>query len=239
MLGMMERPEPNRSELAEGATAPKSILVIDDHPLFCEAISMALRNGLGLETVISVNTLGEGMERLADGLEADAVVLDLNLPDVTGVDGLVRLKAANPHTPVVVVSGLTDDRIVAQALRAGAAGFVRKDTPGDVMVAAFRQVMDGGVYMPPDFTPPALGDGESAELDDAIDRLTDLTPQQLKILSLVCEGKLNMQIAFDLSIAETTVKAHITAILRKLGVTSRTQAVLVAQKASYEGILKG
>jgi DNA-binding NarL/FixJ family response regulator len=158
---------------------------------------------------------------------------------VTGVDGLVRLKAVTPGVPIVVVSGMTDDRIVAQALRAGAAGFVRKDTPGDALVAAFRRVLDGGIYMPPDFNPPAPGDAESAGLDDAVDRLTDLTPQQLKILSLVCEGKLNKQIAFDLSIAETTVKAHITAILRKLGVTSRTQAVLIAQKASYAGILKG
>jgi DNA-binding NarL/FixJ family response regulator len=167
------------------------------------------------------------------------VVLDLTLPDVTGVDGLLRLKAATPRTPVVVVSGLTDDRIVAQALRAGAAGFVRKDTPGEALVAAFRQVLDGGVYTPPDFTPPAAADDEDAALDDAVGRLTELTPQQLRILSLVCEGKLNKQIAFDLAIAETTVKAHITAILRKLGVQSRTQAVLIAQKASYAGILKG
>lgn len=222
-----------------GDGAPKSILVIDDHPLFCEAISMALRHGLGLETVATANTLGEGLARLGEGLDVDAVVLDLNLPDVTGVDGLVRLKAVTPRTPVVVVSGLTDDRIVAQALRAGAAGFVRKDTPSDALVAAFRRVFEGSVYMPPDFTPPAPGDHEHAALDDAVDRLTELTPQQLNILRLVCEGKLNKQIAFDLNIAETTVKAHITAILRKLGVTSRTQAVLIAQKASYAGILKG
>jgi DNA-binding NarL/FixJ family response regulator len=222
-----------------GEGAPRSILVIDDHPLFCEAISMALRHGLGLETVATANTLGEGLARLGEGLDVDAVVLDLNLPDVTGVDGLVRLKAVTPRTPVVVVSGLTDDRIVAQALRAGAAGFVRKDTPSDALVAAFRRVFEGSVYMPPDFTPPAPGDHAHAELDDAVDRLTELTPQQLNILRLVCEGKLNKQIAFDLAIAETTVKAHITAILRKLGVTSRTQAVLIAQKASYAGILKG
>ena len=234
-MTMMERVEADES----GDGAPKAILVIDDHPLFCEAISMALRTGLGLETVATANTLTEGLDRLGEGLEVDAVVLDLNLPDVTGVDGLVRLKATNPRVPVVVVSGLTDDRIVAQALRAGAAGFVRKDTPSDALVGAFQRVFEGGVYMPPDFTPPAAGDPEHAALDDAIDRLTELTPQQLKILSLVCEGKLNKQIAFDLSIAETTVKAHITAILRKLGVTSRTQAVLIAQKASYAGILKG
>jgi DNA-binding NarL/FixJ family response regulator len=225
---------------AQAAEAsPRAILVIDDHPLFCEAISMALKSGLGLDAVDAVNTLGDGLKRLDEGLEVDAVVLDLNLPDVTGVDGLVRLKAVTPRTPVVVVSGLTDDRIVAQALRAGAAGFVRKDTPGEALVAAFRHVFDGGVYTPPDFTPPAGGDPSGQALDDAIDRLTELTPQQLRILALVCEGKLNKQIAFDLAIAETTVKAHITAILRKLGVASRTQAVLIAQKASYAGILKG
>jgi DNA-binding NarL/FixJ family response regulator len=234
-MTMMDRIETDSG----GEGAPRSILVIDDHPLFCEAISMALRHGLGLETVATANTLGEGLARLGEGLDVDAVVLDLNLPDVTGVDGLVRLKAITPRTPVVVVSGLTDDRIVAQALRAGAAGFVRKDTPSDALVAAFRRVFEGSVYMPPDFTPPAPGDHEHAALDDAVDRLTELTPQQLNILRLVCEGKLNKQIAFDLAIAETTVKAHITAILRKLGVTSRTQAVLIAQKASYAGILKG
>ena len=217
--------------------APRAILVIDDHPLFCEAISMALKAGLALESVQTANTLGDGMNKLAAGLEVDAVALDLNLPDVQGIDGLVRLRAATPRTPVVVVSGLTDDRIVAQALRAGAAGFVRKDTPGEAMVAAFRQVLEGGVYTPPDFTPPAGGDADEAALDDAVGRLTELTPQQLRILSLVCAGKLNKQIAFDLGIAETTVKAHITAILRKLGVHSRTQAVLIAQKASYAGIL--
>ncbi|WP_333833702.1 response regulator transcription factor [Rubrimonas sp.] len=224
--------------MAGGEGAPRAILVIDDHPLFCEAISMALKAGLGLESVATANTLTDGMARLAEGLEVDAVALDLNLPDVEGIDGLVRLRAATPRTPVVVVSGLTDDRIVAQALRAGAAGFVRKDTPGDALVGAFRQVLEGEVYLPPDFTPPAAGDGAEAALDDAVGRLTELTPQQLRILSLVCAGKLNKQIAFDLGIAETTVKAHITAILRKLGVHSRTQAVLIAQKASYAGILK-
>jgi DNA-binding NarL/FixJ family response regulator len=226
------------SGIASGEGGPRSILVIDDHPLFCEAISMALKKGLGLETVDTAHTLGDGMRRLEGGLDVDAVVLDLNLPDVTGIDGLVRLKAATPRTPVVVVSGLTDDRIVAQALRAGAAGFVRKDTPGEALVAAFQRVLEGGVYTPPDFTPPPGGDADAALIDDAITRLGELTPQQLRILSLVCEGKLNKQIAFDLAIAETTVKAHITAILRKLGVQSRTQAVLVAQKASYSGILK-
>ncbi len=228
-------PAPGRGETAARARA---ILVIDDHPLFCEAIAMALGKGLGLETVASASRLGEALDRLGAGLEVDAIVLDLNLPDVTGIDGLMRLKAASPRTPVVVVSGLTDDRIVAQALRAGAAGFVKKDTPVDAMIAAFETVFDGGVATPPDYAPPAEDEIGADGMEAALARLSELTPQQQRILSLVCEGKLNKQIAFDLGIAETTVKAHITAILRKLGVQSRTQAVLVAQKASYAGILQ-
>jgi len=223
--------------LAENPAA-RTILVIDDHPLFCEALTMALKAGLGLESAASVNALGAGVALLEQGLEVDAVVLDLNLPDVTGVDGLLRLKAITPRTPVVVVSALTDPRIIAQVLKAGAAGFVRKDTPGDALVAAFRRVLEGHVYTPPDYAPPAGGASADASIDDAIGRLGELTPQQMRILGLVREGKLNKQIAFDLAIAETTVKAHITAILRKLGVQSRTQAVLVAQKASYADILK-
>jgi DNA-binding NarL/FixJ family response regulator len=222
---------------APSPDAERAILVIDDHPLFCDALSMALRGGLGLETVATANALTQALAMLRDGLEVDAVVLDLNLPDVTGLDGLVRLKAATPHVPVVVVSGLNDARIVAQALKAGAAGFVRKDTPADALVAAFRQVFDGFVVTPPDFSARADGAPGDAQIEDAMERLGELTPQQLRILGLVCEGKLNKQIAFDLAIAETTVKAHITAILRKLGVQSRTQAVLVAQRASYAGIL--
>ncbi|MGF1658033.1 MAG: response regulator, partial [Rubrimonas sp.] len=207
--------------MAGGEGAPRAILVIDDHPLFCEALALALKGGLGLSEVVTVNALADGLRLLEDGAEIDAVMLDLNLPDVSGVDGLLRLKAVSPRTPVVVVTGLSDNRIVAQALRAGAAGFVPKDTPSEGLVAAVRQVLDGGVYTPAGFTPPRDGSVEGA-LDDAIDRLGELTPQQLRILGLVCEGKLNKQIAFDLAIAETTVKAHITAILRKLGVQSRT-----------------
>ena len=226
-----------RGATSAGSPA-RAILVIDDHPLFCEALAMALRNGLDLDAATSVHSLGEGMRLIEAGLEVDAVVLDLNLPDVTGVDGLLRLKALTPRTPVVVVSALTDNRIIAQALHAGAAGFVRKDTPSDALVAAFQTMLDGFVYTPLDYAPPAAGTGANASLDDAVDRLGDLTPQQMRILGLVCEGKLNKQIAFDLAIAETTVKAHITAILRKLGVQSRTQAVLIARKASYADILK-
>ena len=219
--------------------AISEILVIDDHPLFCEALSTALRQKLGLRRVHASHTLRDAIGLLDRGVDADLIALDLNLPDVSGLDGLVRLKQAAPKTPVVVISGMGDNRIVAQALRAGAAGFIRKDASGEALLRAVRAVLDGETCTPDDYAPPDDDDAGEADVGLAVTRLAELTPQQLRILGLVCEGKLNKQIAFDLEIAETTVKAHITAILRKLGVQSRTQAVLVAQRASYTGILGG
>lgn len=222
------------ASVAQDADDPgrtRAILVIDDHPLFCDALSMALRRGLDVGAVQTASTLGDGLRVLGSGLDVEAVALDLNLPDVSGLDGLLRVRAASPRTPVVVISGATDDRIVAQALRAGASGFIRKDAPAEALVSAMARVLEGDVYTPPGYAAPP-DDQVEAPLD-AVDRLTGLTPQQLRILGLVCEGKLNKQIAWDLGIAETTVKAHITAILRKLGVQSRTQAVLIAQHAGY------
>ncbi len=213
------------------------VLVIDDHPLFCEALTMTLKDSLAVGTVYTASCLQEGLDQIHDKLDPQAVLLDLNLPDVDGVDGLIRLKTVIPDVPIIVVSSISDNRIISSVMRAGAAGFVRKDSPREVLLTAFREVMSGQQYTPPDFMPSHDGDlSESAE-DQALERLADLTNQQARILQLICEGKLNKQIAYDLSIAETTVKAHITAILRKLGVHSRTQAVLVAQKARFSTIL--
>ena len=148
----------------------------------------------------------------------------------------MRLKSTLPGTPVIVVSSLSDNRIVTSVVKSGAAGFVSKDSSRDVIAAAFQTVFEGGVYTPDDYVPPSEGDAMGSDQRHT-SRLAELTPQQGRILQSICEGKLNKQIAYDLSIAEATVKAHITAILRKLGVQSRTQAVLVAQKAQFASIL--
>jgi DNA-binding NarL/FixJ family response regulator len=205
------------------------ILVIDGHPLFCEALQMTLSEALNLDRVEARRTLGEG-------LEADAIILDLNLPDVAGLDGLTRLRNVAPGVPVVVVSSMADDRIITAVLRAGAAGFVPKHSAREVFARAVGAVMRGGTYLPEGYTPPSKDAGAGGG-GSAIDRLADLTPQQGRILALVCEGYLNKQIAYELSISETTVKAHVTAILRKLGAQSRTQAVHIANSASFARIL--
>lgn len=211
------------------------VMVVDDHPLFCEALAMTLTGALGVMSITTASCLADALSKLRAGDAPEAILLDLNLPDVAGPDGLIRLKAAVPDVPIVVVSSMEDSRIITSVMQAGAAGFVPKHSAREVFVEAFARIMAGGTFTPEGYIAPT-NPGRAA-LPDPAARLADLTGQQARILDLVCQGKLNKQIAYDLSIAETTVKAHVTAILRKLGAQSRTQAVLIATKASFGSIL--
>ena len=161
------------------------------------------------------------------------VILDLNLPDVNGLDGLISLKRQAEKAAIVIVSSMTDNSIIGAAIIAGAAGFVPKHSPRSVFKDAIEHIERGEIYKPSGYVEGSSPSGQ----DETVSRLSSLTNQQARILELICEGKLNKQIAFDLSIAETTVKAHVTAIMRKLGVQSRTQAVLVAQDAKFANVL--
>jgi len=212
-------------------------MIIDDHPLFCEALSMTLRSALDVDRVETAASLAGGLERLARKPSPDVILLDLKLPDVDGLEGLIRLKKAAAGVPVIVVSSLSEDRMIASALHAGASGFIPKHSQREVFIQAFDRIWAGGVYAPEGFVPPGEH-GNAVDETQAVERLGQLTQQQARILQLVCEGKLNKQIAYDLDIAETTVKAHLTAILRKLNVQSRTQAVLIAQNARFAAILQ-
>lgn len=212
-------------------------LIVDDHPLFCDALSMTLKAVAGIARIETADRLGSAIERLDQSPVPDVVVLDLNLPDVDGLDGLIRLKSVVGQTPVVVVSSLADNRVIGAALKAGAAGFVPKHSHRDVFRAAFDAIRAGRAFVPEGFTPQSDPQSPASRKEEAMARLALLTRQQARILQLICEGLLNKQIAYDLSIAETTVKAHVTAIMRKLGVQSRTQAVLMARGASFESLM--
>ncbi len=226
---MMSRETP----AADPAQTQDWALVVDDHPLFCDALELTLKSVADFKVVRTADCLEGALEKLANHNAPSLIILDLNLPDVNGLDGLIRLKRQAEKTPVIIVSSMTDNSIISGAIVAGAAGFVPKHSARAVFKEAISHIERGEIYKPAGFVESSGGD----EHTETVSRLSSLTNQQARILELICEGKLNKQIAFDLTIAETTVKAHVTAIMRKLGVQSRTQAVLVAQDARFASVL--
>lgn len=204
-------------------------LVVDDHPLFCDALALTLRALAGVGEVETAHTLAAALARIEGGPGPDLVLLDLDLPDVEGLEGLLRLRTVAPGLPVLVVSSMAEAPLINAALAAGAAGFVPKHSGREVFRTALLTLAEGRIFLPEGFA----RNSEATEAQDAVARLAQLTRQQARILELLCQGRLNKQIAWELSIAETTVKAHVTAIMRKLGVQSRTQAVLMAQQARF------
>ena len=208
-------------------------LVVDDHPLFCDALELTLRSFDNFTDVVTAGNLAGAVARLEDRAAPALILLDLNLPDVTGLDGLIHLKRQVRGTPVIVVSSMTDDAIIRGALAAGASGFVPKHSPRTVFRDALDTIRAGQPYKP---SCHAEGETDAREAK-ILSQLATLTNQQARILDLICEGKLNKQIAYDLSIAEATVKAHVTAIMRKLGVQSRTQAALLVQDVKFSSVL--
>jgi DNA-binding NarL/FixJ family response regulator len=214
-----------------------SALIVDDHPLFCDALSMTLKSVAGITEIETADRLETAIRRVDLAPAPDVIVLDLNLPDVNGIDGLIRMRQAAAGVPVVVVSSLADNRVIGACMAAGAAGFVPKHSRREVFRAAFDALRMGQRFLPEGYVSPPEGKSQATARDEAIGRLALLTRQQAKILQLICEGLLNKQIAYELSIAETTVKAHVTAIMRKLGVQSRTQAVLIARETNFASLM--
>lgn len=209
-------------------------LIVDDHPMFCDALELTLRSICEFRAIEVANCLQEGLTTVAArATRPGLVVLDLHMPDVTGFDGLVRMLKAVDPTPVIVVSSLAENAVVTQALKAGASGYVPKHSPRNTFRRAIDAIEQGRTFVPDNFVAAEPVDRQS----NAVRSVASLTPQQARILELICDGMLNKQIAFELSIAEATVKAHVTAIMRKLGVQNRTQAVLVANDARFDSSL--
>ena len=209
-------------------------LIIDDHPLFREALHSAVELAYPNSDTLDAASLDEANQLLQDDAGFDLALLDLSMPGVKGMDGLLHLRTHYPRLPVVVVSGAEDPPIIAQVLAYGAAGFIPKSSKKTTLADAIQQVMNGAVYVPETYA-----DGAEDPIDDdtrkMIERLSSLTPQQIRVLQMICNGLLNKQIAYELSVAETTVKAHVSEILRKLSVSSRTQAVIEVNRLEALG----
>src|SRR6188474_2547738 len=195
---------------------PYNFVIADDHPLFRGALREAV-TGL----------FDDASALLEQAGEVDLVLLDLSMPGVRGFSGLMFLRAQYPSVPVVVVSANDDPAVIRRCMDFGASGFIPKTLGIEQMREAIKRVLGGGVWTPPDVD---LSGGADAETAALIARLATLTPQQVRVLMMLSEGMLNKQIAYELSVSEATVKAHVSAVLQKLGVESRTQAVIAAAK---------
>jgi len=209
------------------------ILIADDHPMVRDALRNAVLYSCQATDVTEADGLDAVMRALEERGDMDLVLLDVNMPGMNGLGGLRTLRQRFPATPVVVVSAHEERRMVREAMESGAAGFIPKSTPRDAIAAALRQILNGELYIPPqaDDAQSVEEDAEDAETADIARRIATLTAQQQRVLEMLGTGKLNKEIAFDLSITETTVKAHVSAILQKLKVYSRTQAVVIANRA--------
>lgn len=221
-----------KDERTEDASSITDVMVIDDHPLYCDALASTME---GLFTTLHVrcaNSLGEGLDLLSGGGSPDLIMLDLNLPDVAGLNGFLRIREKAPEVPVIVISATSTNAVITALLASGAAGFIPKDLPREEFARALRAVWDGSVYSPPGYRRPNPLNGDDPDTGEVFARIAALSPQQGRILDLICEGKANKQIAWEMSLAEATVKAHITALLRRLGVRNRTQAALLVKEAA-------
>jgi len=203
------------------------LVIADDHPLFRGALREALHGLLDAAEIVEAGTLDEVAELLDRNSEVDLILLDLAMPGVRGFSGLMYLRAQYPSVPVIVVSANDDPAAIRRCMEFGASGFIPKTVGIDAMRTAISRVLKGGVWTPPDVDLSTGSDAETAEL---MARMATLTPQQVRVLMMLSEGLLNKQIAFQLGVSEATVKAHVSAILQKLGVESRTQAVIAAAK---------
>lgn len=214
------------------------ILVVDDHPLVREAMAHLVTRLGGQIKVLEAADCASGLAVVQLNPDLDLVLLDLNLPGLRGIAALQRFRRQHPTTPVVVVSSFRDRSIVTEAIREGAVGFIPKSSSRETIVNALRLVLAGSVYIPPEvaieetvsdepLTASILGHGNAAV------RL-GLTPRQGQVLALVMKGRSNKEICRELGLAERTVKAHLTAVLNLLKVTSRTRAVIEAGRLGLD-----
>jgi DNA-binding NarL/FixJ family response regulator len=202
-------------------------IIADDHPLFRGALKQALAGLYGESQIYEAGGFDDLQKLLERESDMDLVLLDLAMPGVRGFSGLLYLRAQFPSVPVVIVSATEEPDVIRRCMDFGASGFLPKTLGVDTVREAIRRVLAGEVWIPPDVD---LSSGSDAATRDLVQRLSTLTPQQVRVLMMLSEGLLNKQIAYELGVSEATVKAHVSAILQKLGVESRTQAVIAAAR---------
>ncbi|MGL4830306.1 MAG: response regulator [Vibrio sp.] len=219
-----------------------SFIVADDHPLFRDAIVSVLESRFPGCNIRQTEDMPSTISMVSETPGCDLLLLDLNMPGMTGLNGLLELRNLAPATPVAVISAESDKQTVLQTLAYGAVGYVAKSCARQQMGEAFAQILRGDVYLPADILRENIKNPPSSSLrkqaDFSVEALQTLTRKQLQVLQSMSKGAANKQIAYDLNISETTVKSHVSAILKKLGVHNRIQAVVGATHIDFDHYLR-
>ncbi|MBU0914324.1 MAG: response regulator transcription factor [Gammaproteobacteria bacterium] len=210
------------------------LIVADDHPLFRNALIHAISNTFVTKATIETDSFEATCEALLEHPDADLLLLDLHMPGNCGFLGLIQLRKQYPTLPIVVISASDDVDVIKRVMAFGASAFIPKSAHPAEIGKALSAVIDGELWVPPAIRSQVMNQKQYQPDLDLASKVAELTPQQYKVLFYLTEGWLNKQIAYDLHISEATVKAHITAIFRKLGVTNRTQVVIQAQRLQLE-----
>ncbi|MGF1762594.1 response regulator transcription factor [Aliivibrio kagoshimensis] len=201
-----------------------TIIIADDHPLFRNALFQSIHMAISGANLLEADSLTTLIDLMAKESDIDLLLLDLKMPGANGMSGLIHLRSQYPDLPIVVISASEEASIVTQVKHHGAFGFIPKSSDMRSLVSALNQVLSGEPFFPAGLI------NEHVEGNDIAHKIASLTPQQYKVLGMLTDGLLNKQIAYDLDVSEATIKAHMTAIFRKLGVKNRTQAVILLQQ---------
>jgi DNA-binding NarL/FixJ family response regulator len=215
----------------------RRIIIVDDHPLFRAALRQTLAGGSDPASIEEAGDLAALSAALEADRDCDLVLLDLNMPGAHGFSGLLLLRAQYPEVPVMIISAVEDPKVIRRTFELGAAGYLPKSVGPAEIRSAIDTVLRGEI-----FVPNGISLAEDDEHSAFIRRLSTLTPQQIRVLMMLSDGLMNKQIAYELSISEATVKAHVSSILQKLDVDSRTQAVIAAsriEQGQFEALLEG
>jgi len=209
-----------------------NILIADDHPLFRIALKQAIGLAFSGANIREAGSIGDVHDLMGQGESYDLLLLDLQMPGAHGFSGLIYLRGQYPEVPVVMVSGNDHNKVIAKALNHGVSGFIPKSTNLSDIAEAIKNILGGAIWVPSGFE-PYTQNIQDEEMSIA-ETVTRLTPQQFRVFTYLSEGMLNKQIAYEMDVAEGTIKAHVTAILKKFGTYSRGHLIIAAQKLEAE-----
>ena len=224
--------DPARAAMTSGATVPREVLIADDHPLYRDALTRAVQGALPGARVHGAASVPSLLALIEAHPQAELLLMDLHMPGARGFSALAHIRGQHPGLPIMVVSAHEEAAVVRRALAHGASGYLAKSAAVEDIGAAVRAVLEGELWVP---IGVAAARAELKPDEAAVAaRLAELTPQQFRVLGMIAEGLLNKQIAYELGVSEATIKAHMTAIMRKLGVSNRTQVALAASQLALD-----